>query len=121
TTLDRWLSILGFDYTQIKKDVYEDGHERSDVVAYRGPYCAELLALLPRSTQWEEQNGGLVEVPPVLVPGEEEIVFVVQDESAFAANNGKKLVYLQHGENVLRPKGNGKSLMISGFNCQCHG
>lgn len=34
-----WLHKLGFRSVQYKKGIYTDGHERSDVVAYRKWYC----------------------------------------------------------------------------------
>ena len=34
-TARRWLHKMGFGWTEVRKDVYVDGHEREDVVAYR--------------------------------------------------------------------------------------
>ena len=40
---------------------------------------------------------------------------VTHDESTFNVNDGRRQMWLQDGENPLRPKGNGKGIMISEF------
>ncbi len=34
-TAKNYLKELGYKYAEVKKDIYIDGHEREDVVAYR--------------------------------------------------------------------------------------
>lgn len=60
-------------------------------------------------------------VEPVLKEGERKIVFVTHDESTFYANDGKNDLWLLEGENYIRKKDAGASIMISEFQCPCHG
>lgn len=60
-------------------------------------------------------------VPPVLADGERKLVLVTHDETTFESNDGKKKVWIEDGKQHLRPKGAGKSIMISQFMCLCHG
>jgi len=52
---------------------------------------------------------------------EKELVFVTHDECVFYAHDAQGGLWLKDGEQILRKKGQGKSLMISGFMCPCHG
>ena len=53
TTVWRWIHTLGFSYDMRKKSVYVDGHERSDVVAYRNSFCTDYLTVYePRCLRW---------------------------------------------------------------------
>ena len=45
--------------------------------------------------------------------GGRRVVIVTHDESTFNINDGRHQMWLQNGENPLRPKGNGKGIMIS--------
>lgn len=49
------------------------------------------------------------------------ILFVTQDESIFYANDGKNNLWLMEGEILIRKKGPGSSIMVSEFQCPCHG
>jgi hypothetical protein len=53
TTVWRWMHDLGFSYDMRKKSFYVDGHERSDVVAYRHSFCTDYLTVYePRCLRW---------------------------------------------------------------------
>ena len=60
-------------------------------------------------------------VPPALAHGERKLVLVTHDETTFDSNEGKKKVWIENGKQHLRPKGAGKSIMVSQFMCLCHG
>jgi len=55
------------------------------------------------------------------VSNQPEAVVVTHDESIFRTNDGKKKVWIKKGQSRLLPKSPGKSLMVSGFVCPCHG
>ncbi|KAG0771949.1 hypothetical protein G6F22_016081 [Rhizopus arrhizus] len=59
--------------------------------------------------------------PNALPEGERKCVFVTHDESTFYANDGKNDMWLADGENYIRKKGPGLSIMVSEFQCPCHG
>ena len=54
-------------------------------------------------------------MPSDLQSGEKPLVLVTHDESTFNANDGKRRLWSQKGEQPLRPKGKGKGIMVSGF------
>lgn len=84
-TARRWLHHLGWDYKDHSKDIYFDGHEREDVVAYRSEFLKQMASLRPRIAVYEGQNMDQV-ISPTLsnVP---ELVPITHDESIFYANN----------------------------------
>src|ERR1700761_5529068 len=46
---------------------------------------------------------------------------VTQDESVFYANDGNDKGWIMPGEMRLKPKSQGLSIMVSEFQCPCHG
>jgi hypothetical protein len=58
---------------------------------------------------------------PTLQDGQNPVVLVVHDESCFSSHDGKKTIWMEADRQPLRPKGQGRSIMVSGFLCECHG
>jgi hypothetical protein len=58
---------------------------------------------------------------PELKDGERELVLVVHDECCFNSHEGMSSIWVEKGKTPLRPKGRGRSYMVSEFMCQCHG
>ncbi|EDR04366.1 uncharacterized protein LACBIDRAFT_330618 [Laccaria bicolor S238N-H82] len=113
-TARRWLIKLGWRYTQVKKGVYMDGHERDDVVKYRQDVFLPLMAKFEaRMAHYEGPELRCVE--PVLQPGEREIIPNFDDESTFHANEEVRSVWLRKGEQPLRKKGRGRLIHVSAF------
>ena len=48
-------------------------------------------------------------------------MLVTHDETTLDSNDGKRKVWIEDGRQHLRPKGAGKSIMVSQFLCLCHG
>ena len=120
TTLVNYLYEWGYSYRKNKKTIFFDGHERHDVVEYREKWSKRMVEYMERSEFYEGEFQ--VEVmEPVLEPGVKKIVFVTHDESTFYANDGKRNFWLLEGENYIRKKGQGSPIMISEFQCPCHG
>ena len=112
-TIYRWLRILGYKHRRVTKGIYLDGHERPDVVAYRRDFLVRMAEYRRRATQYvDAPDGSHVAVELDLQENEMKVVFVYHDESCFAANDGKRCLWLEEGEKVLRPKGDGKSIMV---------
>jgi hypothetical protein len=63
TTTWQWLRRLGFHYDNRKKSFFVDGHERPDVVFYRGnDFCSKYLSKLePRTHRWIQVTKETVE------------------------------------------------------------
>ena len=60
-------------------------------------------------------------IPPQLKQGENKLVLVTHDETCFDSHDSKRTVWVEGDKKALRPKGSGKSIMVSQFLCQCHG
>lgn len=87
-TARRWLVKLGYRRTVLRKGIYMDGHERPDVVAYRNDsYLPKLQSYEARMVQYHGPN--LEQRPPVLKPGEKQIIANFHDECSFHANEFK--------------------------------
>lgn len=105
-TVARWLHQLGFEPSSTKKGVYIDGHERSDVVDYRKIYLRKLEAL--ESTHAPR--------PPVSgEPDPELSVPIFHDESTFHSNDDQKWMWAEKGKQPIRPKSQGRGIMVSDF------
>ncbi|EAL22430.1 hypothetical protein CNBB3090 [Cryptococcus deneoformans B-3501A] len=127
TTVRRWLILVGYRYSRIKKRVYVDGHERDDVREYRIwfldqmatyeryvlstfliSHCPYLIMLSYRYMTWytPDSNGILQPHPPALRPGEKEIIAPFHDESSFHGYDmpimaGPRMVTCPSGRKVM--------------------
>ena len=123
-TAKRWMRYLKFERTAAGKGWFVDGHERPDVVAYRAVFLNHALSpdILRRMTTYSfDKDGKKTTHPPELKEGEKEVVLITQDESTFYTNEGKKFFWMEGMKKKLAKKGNGESIMTSGFMCPCHG
>jgi hypothetical protein len=123
-TASDWLCKLGFSVQNSSKrkgSIYVDGHEREDVVKCREGFVKRFVEnYLPRMTHYSGDHME-IEHPPVLDGDEKEIILITHDESTFKANDDQQYVRLENDEQVLKPKGEGRGIMISDFLCHCHG
>lgn len=88
-TARRWLIKLGWTYSQVKKGVYVDGHEREDVVQYRNNvFLPKMAEYQHRMAKYVEVKGEelLKRIAPTLGPGETELIPLFHDESCMHAN-----------------------------------
>ncbi|KZT63123.1 hypothetical protein DAEQUDRAFT_680923 [Daedalea quercina L-15889] len=117
-TARHWLIKLGWRRTRLKKGVYMDGHERPDVRKYRDkeflPRMAEYEKFM---VQWVVEGKGqeMVRKEPQLMPGEERIIPLFQDESSLHAREYKANVWLCVGEQKLMKKGRSRIIHVSDF------
>ena len=119
-TAVRWLTLLDFVHCEQKKGTYVDGHERDDVVRYREQFLRKMEEHQYRMITYVGEDCEIA-IQPDLDDGVRPLVLVVQDESCFSSNDGRKTIWKQKDESILRPKGSGRSLMVSEFLCECHG
>ena len=87
TMAQEWLHQLGWDYKDHSKNIYFDGHERDDVVAYRNQFLEQMANLRPRIAVYEGQNMDEI-ISPILPPNVLELIPVTHNESIFYANDG---------------------------------
>ena len=119
-TAQRWLKILGLKYGKYRPGLYADGHERPDVVRYRHEFLERFEQYEKRMFQYE---GDFMEkvILPSMGRAELPIVLVTHDESCFSSHDGRDFVWLDENNHPIRPKGDGRSIMVSAFLCECHG
>lgn len=103
----------------MKKDVFVDGHERSDVVADRQNFLNKMESLQPYFVEFEA-DGTIKskEYPSDCVVGGDQrrpVIVITHDECTFSANDGKRRAWAKKGETFLRPKGQGQGIMVSDF------
>eukprot|EP01034_Spumella_vulgaris_P044767 gene44767-55707_t len=119
STARRWLFRLGFFRWEYKKGIYVDGHERPDVVAYRKYFVVKMAEYRKRMTEYcgADMSDAISPDPA----NGRELVLVVHDECCFNSHEGMSTIWVEKGRTPLRPKGRGRSYMVSEFLCQCHG
>ena len=107
-TAIKWLHHLGFRPQSHKKSIYIDGHEHDDVVEYRKLYLRKLAILssthLPPPT-CEDGNSA----------ASKHLVLIFHDESSFHASEGQSVMWAEKGKVPIRPKNQGRALMVSDF------
>ncbi|EIE88582.1 hypothetical protein RO3G_13293 [Rhizopus delemar RA 99-880] len=121
STLSNYLHEWDYVYRKNKKTIYFDGHEREDVVEYRNVWSKRMLEYMEKMDFYSGETEEDVLEPNALPEGERKCVFVTHDESTFYANDGKNDMWLADGENYIRKKGPGLSIMVSEFQWPCHG
>lgn len=131
-TVCYFLRYLGMDLVESKKGLYKDGHERADVVAHRIEYCKTMSELVDKgkmrvATRKKNCTGkdcthcdGKECVELTTLKGQDQIVPVYHDECITSSNEGRGTYWGEKGDQFYH-KTKGRSIMISGFICPCHG
>lgn len=119
-TAQRWLHRLDFSPCTYRQGLYFDGHERGDVVAFRKKFLNEMASYQKRMFTYVGDDLETA-IRPELRDGEQPIILVTHDESCFSSHEGKTTIWMEADRNPLRPKGQGRSIMVSEFLCECHG
>ena len=112
----RWMHKMGFTYKKYKRGTFVDGHERGDVVKYRSSFLKKLHALeathkpppLPADNLQPPYSIGSAEAARTLV-------LIFHDETVFHTNEDKAYSWTENGRMKLKPKGQGRGIMISDF------
>lgn len=118
-TAQRWLRKLGYEYKNVRKNVFIDGHERSDVIEDRNNFLKKMEELKPYMIEFEEDGAMKAKTYPsdceVGGPGRRPIVVITHDECTFSANDGIRKAWIQKGDTFLLPKGQGQGIITSEF------
>ena len=118
-TARNWLRKLGYEYKDVRKDVFVDGHERSDVVEDRKNFLQKMEELKPYIVEFEENGTMKPKIYPsdCAVGGNDRrpIIVITHDECTFSANDGIRRAWTRKGDTFLRPKGRGQGIMASEF------
>lgn len=106
-TARSWLHNLGFSQKNHHKGMYFDGHERSDVVAYRSEFVSKVMELEPFCSR----SG----YTPVSREGQKPIIVVHHDESTFYSNADQSNYWSDGRMTILKQKSLGQAIMVSDF------
>ncbi|KAG2211009.1 hypothetical protein INT45_003016 [Circinella minor] len=120
SALCNYMHEWGFMYRRHKKDIYFDGHERPDVVAYRQEWAQEMMKLKKFMDNYEGEEEEVV-VSPELPDGAPKIVMVIHDEATFFSNKSRDKMWQHEDKSPIRKRTPGGSIMISEFQCPYHG
>ena len=90
-TAQRWLGKLDYEYKNVRKNVFIDGHERSDVIEDCNNFLKKMKELKPYMVEFEEDSAMKAKTYPsnckVRGPNQSPIVVITHDECTFSANN----------------------------------
>lgn len=118
-TARRWLGLMGFEFKENHKDVFFDGHERADVVAYRQDNFLptwmaheKRFAIFAEDGSWKPSLGSTIGHENL---AQRPLILVTHDESTFHSNDGKRKTWGEKDKPKLKPKGRGRGIMPSGF------
>ncbi|OAD80600.1 hypothetical protein PHYBLDRAFT_161239 [Phycomyces blakesleeanus NRRL 1555(-)] len=120
STAWKCMRAWGYVHRKNNQDVYYDGHERQDVVQYCHAWATRMMGYKQCMSDFTGEDEE-IEVTPLLLENQKKLVMVTHDESTFYAHDGKVDMWLEEGESHIRKKGQGRSLMVSEFQCACHG
>ena len=86
-----WLCKLGYEYKNVRKNVFVDGHEQADVVEDRKNFLKKMEELKLYMIEFYE-NGAIKPktYPPDCVVGEENrqpVIVITHDKCTFSAND----------------------------------
>jgi len=108
-----WLARLGWNWKEVHKGIYKDGHERDDVKQYRDTvFLPQMAAWKSRMMEWDEN---LQLIPQALENGVKPLVFVTHDESTFNSNDGHRKIWVHSDRAPIRKKGRGQGLHVSDY------
>jgi len=107
-----WLLKLGWNWKEVKKGVYKDGHEREDVKEYRDQvFLPRMQALQTTMIEWD---GDLQQVPKNYASNKP-TVFITHDECTFDSNEGRKRIWIHNNTVPIRKKDRGQGLHVSDY------
>lgn len=118
-TARTWLNKLGFEYKEVRKGVFVNGHERPDVVQDRRVFLQRMNELRPYIVEFEEDGRMKDKTYPsdCAVSGAncQPVIMITHDECTFSANDGIRRAWTRKGDTFLRPKRRGQGIMTSEF------
>jgi hypothetical protein len=121
-TARRWLHREGFRFTEHRKALYFDGHEREDVVEYRQKtFLPQMKQHRLRIVEYVVGDVAKEKIKQVGNCIERCLVLVSHDESTTQANDGKKKSWVHENEHALKKKGLGRGIHQSDVICSTVG
>ena len=104
-TARNWLYKLGFEYKDVRKDVFIDGHEQPDVIEDRKKFLNTMKDLEPYLVEFEEDGSIKTKEYPddCAVGGDKRrpVIVITHDGCTFLANDGIWKTGTQIGDTFL--------------------
>ena len=113
-TAMKWFHHIGFRPQSHKKSIYIDGHERYDMVEYRKLYLRKLEILSKMHLPPPACEDGMMTFQTG-DPAAKHLVMIFHDKSSFHANEGQSFMWAVEGRVLIRPKSQGRGLMVGDF------
>jgi len=118
STVIRWLKQLGFQWKEVRKGIYIDGHEKPEVIFYRQQYfLPKWKEFESRMPKWSAE--GILDQTP-LPAGERLLIPCTHDECTFHSNDGVHHRWVHKDKHLIRKKSRGQGLMVSDFILPCN-
>lgn len=118
-TACNWLLKLEYEYRDMRKDVFIDGHKWPNVVEDQINFLQKIEELKPYIVEFEENDI----IKPKVYPADcaigrnnqQLVIIITHNEYTFLANNEIQKVWTQKDDTFLRPKGQRQDIMVSEF------
>lgn len=114
-----WLRKLGFEYKDVKKDVFIDGHERPDVVKDRQKILKVIKELEPYLVEFNEDGTIKANEYPSYCAIEganrQPVIVITHDESTSIANDDLRRTWTRKGTVFYDQKGEDKASWLPNF------
>jgi len=112
-TARAWLLKLGWNWKEVKKGVYQNGHERGDVKSYRqAVFIPRRQRLQSRMVEWDE---GVNVIDKSYECGSRPLVFITHDRCTFHSKDGRKKIWIHEDHAPICKKGRGQGLHVLDF------
>ena len=92
-----------------------DGHERSDVVAYRKEYLGMIKQLHDTHLPPPPPSDEMAAIPPPDAEFRKKLTLIYQDGSIFSTNEGQLWAWATDDQSVIQPKTKGAGIMVSDY------
>ena len=118
-TMRKWLHKLEFEYKDVNKNVFVNGHKRPNVVDNCEKFLNTMKDLEPYLVEFEEDGSIKIKNYPdnCAIRGDIHcfVIVITHDKCTFSANNGIRKVWTRIGDTFLEPKGKGQSIIVFNF------
>jgi len=108
-----WVAKLGRNWKEVRKAIYKDGPECSDVQDYwQNVFLPRMAGYKARMMEWDDN------LQPIMQEFGEEVkplVFITHGESTFNSNDGRKHIWIHEDKSPLRKKVRGQGLHVSDY------
>eukprot|EP00474_Spongospora_subterranea_P004864 CRZ05322.1 hypothetical protein [Spongospora subterranea] len=100
-------------------------HVLHHVILFRKLFLNRTLNYEERMTKYvdvlDKDVDALRAIAPNLGDGNRRLDLITYNDSCFSSNDGKTTIWMSEDNRPLRPKGDGRSIMVSEFLCESHG